>query len=295
MRRSGLGRVIRRVSRIRPRSAAALEGGAVRSRYDQLPPPPDHPPEWRIGPPDFVIIGAQKSGTTWWQGLIESHLGVVRPGGGRRELHYFDHFWDRWPTDDQLERYHRYFPRPGGSLVGEKTPGYLYQPWVAPMLARAAPDARLIVIMRDPVERYVSGLGLLQRSGAMKGQVGAGEVGAREHRIVEAMERGRYAGQLTWWLEHFARERFLLLQYERCVADPQGQLSRTFEFLGLADQRASAAEVARARKKAPGHVELTADMRRILAEYYAPDVVRLAQLMPDLDRDLWPSQRRHAG
>jgi hypothetical protein len=51
----------------------------------------------------------------------------------------------------------------------------------------------------------------------MKGQVGAGDVGAREHRIVEAMERGRYAAQLAWWLEHFARERFLLLQYERCV------------------------------------------------------------------------------
>jgi len=248
---------------------------------------PAHPPEWRTGPPDFVIIGAQKSGTTWWQGLIEAHLGVQRPPGQRRELHFFDHFWDRWPTAEQFEHYQRYFPRPEGKLVGEKTPGYLYQPWVAPMLAHAAPDARLIVLMRDPVERYVSGLGLLARSGALKGQVGAGDVGSREHRIVEAMDRGLYAAQLTWWLGHYPRERFLLLQYERCVADTQGQLSRTFEFLGLSDQRATAAEVARTRKKAPDRVLLAPQLRRLMADYYRADAIRLAEIMPDLDLGLW--------
>ena len=290
-RRTGIGRVIRRVTSMRPRRFAALEDGAVRSRYDQLQPLPEHPPEWHTGPPDFVIIGAQKSGTTWWQGLVEAHLQVVRPGGQRRELHYFDHFWDRWPTPEQFDRYRRYFPRPAGSLAGEKTPGYLYQPWVAPMLAHVAPDARLIVLMRDPVDRYVSGLGLLQRSGALKGQVGAGDVGAREHRIVEALERGRYAAQLAWWLEHFPRDRFLLLQYERCVADTQGQLSRTYESLGLPDRRASAAEISRTRRKASERVALPPEMGRLLAGYYAADVARLGELMPDLDLSLWKSLR----
>ena len=121
------------------------------------------------------------------------------------------------------------------------------------MLAHVAPEARLIVLLRDPVERYISGLGLLQRSGALKGQVGAGDLGAREHRIVEAMDRGRYAAQLAWWLQHYPREQVLLLQYERCVADPQGQLTRTFAFLDLPDQRASVAEIARTRKKASEH------------------------------------------
>jgi hypothetical protein len=280
--------------RVRPRSSAALDGGTVRSRYDQLQPPPEHPPDWRTGPPDFLIIGAQKSGTTWWQGLVESHLQVVRPGGQRRELHYFDHFWDRWPSDEQFAQYERYFPRPEGSLVGEKTPGYLYQPWVAPMLAHVAPEARLIVVMRDPVERYVSGLGLLQRSGALKGRVGAGAMGSREHRIVEAMDRGRYAAQLEWWLRHFPRQQLLLLQYERCASDPQGQLTRTFEFLGLPAQAASAADVARARKKSGVHVPVAPEIRDVLADYYAADVARLAELMPDLDTSLWPSVTRRA-
>jgi hypothetical protein len=289
-RRGRVGRIIRRLNPFAQRGAstsAGDEGGVLHSRYDALQPLPEHPPDWRTGPPDFVIIGAQKSGTTWWQGLVEGHLQVVRPARQRRELHYFDHFWDRWPTSEQFERYTGYFPRPVGSLVGEKTPGYLYQPWVAPMLAHVAPQAKLIVLLRDPVERYISGLGLLQRSGALKGQVGAGELGAREHRIVEAMDRGRYAAQLSWWLQHYPREQLLLLQYERCVADTQGQLSRTFEFLGLPDQRASVAEVSRTRKKASEHAPLAPELRRLLVDYYASDVKALQALMPDLDPALW--------
>ncbi len=287
-RRLSVTRLARKAAAAVP-GGAPLGGGAVHSRYDQLQPLPQQPPDWRTGPPDFVIIGAQKSGTTWWQGLVEGHLEVVRPPGQRRELHFFDHFWDRWPTAAQFEHYQRYFPRPAGSLVGEKTPGYLYQPWVAPMLAHVAPAAKLIVVMRDPVERFISGLGLLQRSGSLKGEVGAGEVGMREHRIVEAIDRGRYADQLEWWLKYFPREQFLLLQYEQCVADTQGQLTRTFEFLGLRDQRASVSQIAQTRKKAPGHVELPDEMRTLLAARFADDVERLAGLMPGLDLSLWKS------
>ena len=267
----------------------APSGGAVRSRYDQLQPPPEAPPDWHIGPPDFVIIGAQKSGTTWWQGLMESHLEIHRPHLQRRELHFFDHFWDRWPTPAQLELYKQYFPRPKGSLIGEKTPGYLYQPWVPPMLKAVAPKAKLIVLMRDPVERYISNLGLLKRAGALKGEVGANDLGTREHRIVEAMDRSRYATQLSWWLEHYPREQFLLLQYEQCVADTQAQLDRSYAFLGLRAQNASVQEIAKSRKKATDHVTLPDSGREWLARYYAEDVTKLRELMPDLDTSLWKS------
>jgi hypothetical protein len=262
--------------------------GAVGSRYDQLPKVPECPPGWHTGPPDFVILGAQKAGTTWWQGLLEDHPRVVRPKGQRMELHFFDHFWDRWPTLDQFELYERYFPRPADGLAGEKTPGYLYQPWVAPMLAHVAPEARLIVLMRDPVERYASGLGLLKRAGALKGAVGAGEIGMREHRITEAIERGRYAAQLEWYLAYFPRERFLLLQYERCAADPQGQLDRTYDFLGLPPHTASAREVARQRKKSVSRPPVPPEIRALLARHYEADVRRLLELAPDLDLSLWP-------
>jgi hypothetical protein len=289
-RRVSITRIAQKAARAGKRGVTApLKGGAVHSRYDQLQPLPSSPPDWQTGPPDYVIIGAQKSGTTWWQGLVEGHLQVVRPPGQRMELHFFDHFWDRWPTPDQFEHYKRYFPRPAGSLAGEKTPGYLYQPWVAPMLAHVAPDAKLIVVMRDPVDRYISGLGLLKRSGSLKGEPGAGEVGMREHRIVEAIDRSCYAEQLTWWFKHFPREHVLLLQYERCVADTQGQLDATYEFLRLESRRVPAAEVARARKKAPDHVTVAPQIRRLLASYFSDDVARLQEFMPDLDVSLWKS------
>ena len=221
--------------------------------------------------------------------MLEGHLEIHRPHRQRRELHFFDHFWDRWPQPAQFKLYEQYFPRPQGSLIGEKTPGYLYQPWVPPMLKHVAPNAKLIVLMRDPVERYISNLGLLKRAGALKGEVGAGELGTREHRVVEAMERSRYATQLAWWLEHFPREQMLLLQYERCVADAQSQLDRTYEFLGLRGQNASVQEIARARKKSTEHVELPDSSREWLGQYYADDVRRLLELTPDLDLSLWKS------
>ena len=132
-------------------------------------------------------------------------------------------------------------------------------------------------------------LGLLKRAGAFKGEVGGGDLGTREHRVVEAMERSRYATQLEWWLEYFPREQMLLLQYERCKADAQVELDRTYEFLGLRGQNASVQEIARARKKAADHVTLPDSAREWLGEYYADDVRRLVEIMPDLDLSLWKS------
>jgi hypothetical protein len=214
---------------------------------------------------------------------------VLRPKGQRRELHYFDHFWDRWPTADQLRRYHDYFPRPDGTLAGEKTPGYLYQAWVPPMLAAAAPAAKVIVLLRDPVARYVSGLGLLLRSGALEAPPGEGDVGRREQRVPEAIERGRYASQLRWLLRSFPFEHVLVLQYERCVADPQGQLDRTFAFLGLPPHTVSGDEVARARKRSSEAIAVPDRLRTLLADYYRPEVEDLLIMVPDLDPLLWPA------
>jgi hypothetical protein len=103
------------------------------------------------------------------------------------------------------------------------------------------------------------------------------------------MERSRYATQLAWWLEHFPREQFLLLQYEQCAADTQEQLDRTYAFLGLRPQNASVQEIARARKKAKEHVVLPDSAREWLGRYYADDVRRLRELMPELDLSLWKS------
>ena len=259
--------------------------------FETLPEFPECPPGWQTGPPDFVIFGAQKSGTTWWFRLIEQHPDVVQPRTQRPELHFFDRLWADWPDDEAIARYHRYFPRPEGSLIGEKTPEYLSCPWAPPMAKAAAPDAKAVVLLRDPVERYISGLSHQDRGGLVSEIDGDGRLfGDRLRVVTDAISRGQYASQLDWLIEAFGSEQLLLLQYERCAADAAGQLGRTFEFLGLPPHALASEELARPRNMAKlGKVEVPSTHIELLRRYYRPEVERLRILMPDLDLSLWPN------
>lgn len=119
---------------------------------------PGCPPGWRVGPPDFVGVGAQKAGTSWWHRLISEHPSVALRPDQAKELHYFDSFFDRPFTRADAARYHGFFPRPYGAKSGEWTPRYLTDFWAHEQLRMAAPEAGIIVLLRDPVDRYRSGL-----------------------------------------------------------------------------------------------------------------------------------------
>jgi hypothetical protein len=231
------------------------------------------------GPPDFVGIGAQKSGTTWWYDLIAAHPEVACREDIHKERHFFDRYVVRPFGPDDRSCYHGWFPRPHGMVTGEWTPDYMHLPWVPALLAEAAPDARLLVLLRDPVERFVSGLSHHRRHG--------GTVSAEVH--ADAVARGFYHQALGQWTSHFSPEQVLLLQYERCVADPGRELARTYRFLGLSPfvpenlhSRVSGTKI---------FVLLDADARRRLVDLYGPDVVALATDYPDLalDLGLWPN------
>src|SRR6266516_2935809 len=111
---------------------------------------PDCPPGLKTGPPSFVGVGVQKAGTTWWFSLIERHPGVYAHPGFHKERHFFSQFWARDFSDADVAEYHRWFPRPPGMLTGEWTPDYASAHWVAPMLHAAAPEAKLLLMLRDP-------------------------------------------------------------------------------------------------------------------------------------------------
>jgi hypothetical protein len=283
-------RSLRRAPPPKPRTAAVK--GARRSAPipDRLPPPPTCPEGWRTGPPDFVILGAQKAGTTWWFRLIESHPRVVQPAEQRPELHVFDRLYDRWPTADEIAAYHRYFPRPAGSLAGEKTPEYLDSPWVMPMLAQAAPQVRILVLVRDPIARYLSGRFHADRALSRADIEPASRSLTDRRRVVaEAIDKGRYATQLDWVLAAVPADRVLVLQYERCVRDPRAQLDRTFAFLGLEPHAPTDAEIAQPRNASRGEpVTIAPEHHAVLRDVYRPEVRRLKEQVPDLDLSLWP-------
>ncbi len=229
------------------------------------------------GPPDFVGIGVQKAGTTWWYEAICTHPDVY----ARSDIHKERHFFGRYvahpfgPADCAL--YHAWFPRLSDTVTGEWTPDYMHDPWVPPLLARAAPRTRLLVLLRDPVERFRSGLVHQSRD--------SGRLTLRAYQ--DAVARGFYHEELRRWTAHFPRDQILILQYERCVADPAAQLARTYRFLGLdpvvgtgIHNRVNATE---------NSFGLGQDARQRLVDLYTPDVRALSTWLADLDLGLWPN------
>jgi hypothetical protein len=230
-----------------------------------------------------VGVGAQKAGTSWWNRLIWRHPDIVNVGGAPKELHFFDGSWEQAFGDEVVRRYHRYFPVPEGKMAGEWTPGYLIDFWTPGLIARAAPEARILVLLRDPLERFRSGLThQLSTSRAALG-----------HRDIQgAFQRGLYAPQLRRVLAAFPAEQVWIGQYEACRADPAAQLARTYAFLGLAPHELEAGELTGEVNPTTGRrFEPSSSLRRALLDGYTPDMAQLPELVPELDLSLWPSAR----
>jgi hypothetical protein len=257
-----------------------------RWRSPRQPGPPEPPPcpdGWRLGPPHYVGVGAQKAGTSWWNRLICAHPGVVYPAGQPKELHFFDAHWEAPFGETAIARYGRYFPVPAGAVAGEWTPGYLIDFWTPELIARAAPDARILVLLRDPIERFRSGL---------THQLSTSRAALTDRDIQGAFARGLYAPQLRRVLAAFPAERVWVGQYEACRADPATQLARTYDFLGLArfelEAGAFASEV---NPTTRDKFEPAPSLRASLLDGYASDMAQLPELVPGLDLSLWPSAR----
>jgi sulfotransferase family protein len=263
--------------------------GWVRPRQLAPPRPPACPSGWVTAPPDFVGVGAQRCGTTWWFRQIVLHPGVFFDEGvHRKEVHYFDSLSGVDAlSPEQAALYERYFPRPAHArLVGEWTPRYLYDPWVAAQLAQAAPRARVLVMLRDPVERYVSGVRWQSR--LLDGS-GGGTVPTLEMIVEQQRRRSLYAQQVRRLLEAFPREQVLVLQYERCRDRYAEELERTYGFLGLEHSFRPAPDGN--APETPREGGMPDAERADMAREYAADVKRLVEIVPEIDPSLWPSVR----
>ncbi len=239
-------------------------------------PPPVGPGE-RVGPPDFVGIGVQKGGTSWWYELIAEHPDVTSHQAIHKERQYLSRFGAETFGAAEIWTYHGWFPRRAGTVTGEWTPDYLGYPWVAALLARAAPDAKLLVILRDPVERFRSALSFRLSQGASY----------TEATVADAVRRGYYARSLQRYLDFFPAEQLLVLQYERCAIDPAGQLDVTYRFLELREYRPT--DLYRPVNVSGEKVPIDADAVRRLVDLYASDVLELRSLFPHVDLSVWPN------
>jgi hypothetical protein len=238
--------------------------------------------------PDAVIIGAQKSGTTSLHGYLIQHPGVIAPL--RKEVHYFDLNYGRGEA-----WYRANFGRVGEpGLNLDSSPYYLFHPAVPVRVHALLPDARLIVLLRDPVRRAYShywherakGREKLEFEDAVEAE--PGRIAAAEARLADGslerseahqhfsyLARGRYAEQLERWLALYPRERIHVVRFEDLVKEPLACLNETLAFLGL--PRAARVDLeARNTRRYPPMAEAT---RERLREYFESHNRKLEQLL----------------
>lgn len=250
--------------------------------------------------PDFLLIGTMKGGTSSLYRYLAAHPDVRK--SSRKEIHYFDlNYWRG------LSWYRTHFPivlphRREFTLVGEASPYYMYRPHVATRVRATLPHAKLVVLLRDPVERTYShyrhevrnGRETLDFEAALDAE--AARLGDAQ-RVLEAdpdvyipahhrqayVHRSEYATQLEPWFQAFPRGRIHVEFSERLFSETAAVYGEVLTFLG-------------ARQWAPDHFEpfntggrkdpIAPATRARLRAHFAPHNARLEAL---LGRPLpWP-------
>jgi hypothetical protein len=178
--------------------------------------------------PDFLGIGAQKSGTTWLYENLRCHPDLFLPD--KKELHYFDRRFHR-----SLRSYARHFEAGAGKVRGEITPSYAA---LAPSRIRyiraIMPQARLIFLMRNPIDRAWSQalMNVLTRANRAFDDVGDEEFLAHL-RHERSIIRGDYNRILERWLAVFPKEQLLVGFFEDVRERPKELLTEVFNHIGV--------------------------------------------------------------
>jgi Sulfotransferase domain len=204
--------------------------------------------------PDFLILGAQKAGTTALYAYLREHPALTGPAW--KEVSFFDrHFWrgEAWYRGNFPNKVYLRAIRARAAvdaIVGEASPSYVFHPHAPERAAELVPDARLIVLVRNPVDRALShyhhevalGREPLPFEQALDDEETrmAGELERmRDPRYFSYawwnftyQERGRYAEQLERWLELFPHEQLLVIPSEDLLQRPRETYAHVLDFLG---------------------------------------------------------------
>ncbi len=249
--------------------------------------------------PDFIIIGAQRCGTTSLFRYLERHPDVVP--AAVKEIHYFDHSYHLGPT-----WYRSFFPtrpylglaarlRRRTPITGEASPYYVFHPFVPQRVFQTVPGVRLVLLLRNPVDRAFSHYRHMVKEGlesapsfaeAIRREpqrlAGAGErlladstAASFEHCHFSYVARGVYVDQLMAWRRLFPREQILILKSEEFFGNTRAIFNRVLSFLGLAEWDGPEFAV---HNRTSG-ASIDPGLRRQLADYYAPHNQRLYEYL----------------
>jgi hypothetical protein len=245
--------------------------------------------------PDFVIIGAQKCGTSFLYQLLVQHP-HVKPAFAK-EVHYFDLNFrkgDNW--------YRSYFPvhvrNSRKYITGEASPYYLFHPHAPRRASTVLPDAKLIVMLRNPVDRAYSHYQHQVKRGKGEGRetltfeeaieaekrLLPGEVSkmlqdefyeSLRHRTRSYLRRGIYIDQLLAWSSFFPRKQMLILKSEDLFNDTTNVLERILDFLKIPHWVPETYSIPNKRE----YAGVSPLIRQRLDEYYKPHNQRLYEYL----------------
>ncbi|HZJ70223.1 MAG TPA: sulfotransferase domain-containing protein [Planctomycetota bacterium] len=244
--------------------------------------------------PDFLVLGAQKAGTTALYEYLRRHPQISGPSW--KEVSFFDRHWARGES-----WYRGNFPnvaRTRGKHVGEASPSYVFHPLAPQRVQEVVPEARLVVLVRNPVDRALSQYNhevALGREplpfeealdveeerlrGEQERMAADPRYFSREWWSHTYKARGRYAEQLERWLAVFPREQLLVLPSDDLGSEPARAHAQVLEFLGASPQRLDSYPRVYEREYEPMKAETR---ERLAAEFEEPNR-RLYEL---LGRDL---------
>ena len=248
--------------------------------------------------PTFLIIGAQKAGTTSLHAYVARHPDVLT--ATKKEVEYFSRHYangEAW--------YLAHFPLAARAVarrlmrrtvpaVGEASATYLFHPLAHRWANAFNPEMKLVVVLRDPVDRAYSHYQMEYRWGRETLPFGEAllreerELGAELDRVVadplttsprlltcSYVARGRYLEQIERWLEVFPREQLYVVMSEELLADPAAVVSRISAFLGIREWRDDSYPLRGVREYAP----IDSATRERLAQAFDADNRRLADFL----------------
>lgn len=241
--------------------------------------------------PEFVIIGAQKGGTSSLFKYLEPHPELEM--SFRKQVHFFDKLHHKG-----INYYKSNFPLKAfgkETLSGEATPYYIFHPAVPKRIHQVLPDAKLILLVRNPVDRAFSHYNMKVQQGwediptfeeamekepeRLQAEYDKMEQNPRYYskklRNFSYLARGRYSEQLERWLEYYPIEQIRVYQSERFFEQPQEVLREIYEFIGVSDFIPDNLKVHNQR-----HYEaMSPETREKLRQYYQPYNERLYELI----------------
>ena len=256
--------------------------------------------------PDYLIVGGQRCGTTSLHHYLVQHPGVL-PARFTKGVHWFDVAFDKpeswyranFPTGSRRRTAGERLGYP--VVTGEASPYYLFHPEVPGRVAGVMPDAKIIVVLRDPIERAWShyhherarGFEDLEFGAALDAEAtrlaGADAVLAApnghhfSHQHHSYVARGRYAEQLNRWDAHLPADQILVLFSTDLRDDTGPTMARVHRFLGLPELPTATDR----RWNKQSNPELSDPVRARLQDAFAESDQQLAER---LDRPLpWAS------